>query len=133
MSSVKDSKYDVVMACEVLEHIPWDDVDSVLSEMYRVCKSHCVVSIPQYGWSFNINFVIPFLDRITKRKSLNIGRFLHRFYSNPNFDGQHYWEVGAKDYSLKGFRLLLKRYFDIEREFEVELNRFHRFYILKKK
>ena len=133
MKGVKDNSFDVVMACEVLEHIPWDDVPEALRELRRVSNGYVVVSLPQYGWSFNINLVIPFLDRFTKKKSLNIGFFIHRFYSNVTFDGQHYWEVGCKDYSLKRVRELFSKYFNIEDEFEVELNRFHRFFVLKNK
>ena len=129
---VESNSYDVVMACEVLEHIPWIDVPKAIAELSRVSKEYILVSLPQYGWSFNINLVIPFLDRITKRKSINIGFFIPRFYSNVRFDGQHYWEIGCKDYSLKRVRGLFSKYFNIEKEFEVELNRFHRFFVLKK-
>ena len=129
---IQSNSYDVVMACEVLEHIPWNDVPKALEELSRVSKEYIVVSLPQYGWNFNINLVIPFLDRLTKKKSLNIGFFINRFYSNVRFDGQHYWEIGCKDYSLKRVRGLFSKYFNIEREFEVELNRFHRFFVLRK-
>ena len=132
MKGIKDNSFDVVMACEVLEHIPFDDVEYALKELKRVSSKYVIVSLPQYGWSFNINLVIPFLDRLTKKRFLNIGFFIPRFYSNVKFDGQHYWEIGCKDYSLKRVRELFSKYFNVEDEFEVELNRFHRFFVLKK-
>lgn len=132
MKDIKDSSFDLVMVYEVLEHLPFDDVKKTLRELNRVTSKYVIISLPQYGWSFNINIVIPFLDRLTKKKSLNIGFFIPRFYSNVKFDGQHYWEIGCKDYSLKRVRGLFREYFNIKNEFEVKLNRFHRFFVLEK-
>lgn len=133
LSSFGDNSYDLVMACEVLEHIPWSDVPKVLGELRRISKGNVIVSIPQYGFAINLNISLPFIDRVFKRKSFDFGFFIHRFYSNPSFDGQHYWEVGGKDFSVRRVRGEICKYFDIKNEFEIPLNRFHRFYILSKK
>lgn len=41
-----DSYADTVMACDVLEHLPWDDVSKALREARRVAKQRVLITIP---------------------------------------------------------------------------------------
>lgn len=41
-----DSYVDTVMACDVLEHLPWDDVHQALREARRVAKQRVLITIP---------------------------------------------------------------------------------------
>jgi len=43
----KDNSFDLVLCCEVLEHIPFEDFSKAVSEIYRVAKRFAVISIPQ--------------------------------------------------------------------------------------
>ncbi len=55
MLPFKDDKFDVILAAEVLEHIPFDEVAKALSELRRVSKKYLIVSIPSYGSYFILN------------------------------------------------------------------------------
>lgn len=46
----EDNSYDVVTCFEVLEHIPEQYVDKVISELYRVAKKYVVVIVAVKGW-----------------------------------------------------------------------------------
>lgn len=41
-----DDYVDTVMVCEVLEHIPWDDVPKTLREARRVAKQKVLITVP---------------------------------------------------------------------------------------
>jgi len=38
----RDNSYDVIMAYEVFEHIPWKDINKALRELCRVSKNGCL-------------------------------------------------------------------------------------------
>lgn len=42
----KDNQFDVVICFDVMEHIPEDEVDKVLSEFVRVAKKYVVIRVP---------------------------------------------------------------------------------------
>jgi len=132
----EDGSYDAVMACEILEHIPWEDVEKALRELHRVTRKHVVISVPSARASFEIIFVnrgFPLVGRMIKRP-IN-----HLHIKNPlsskdkQFSGEHYWEVGTKSYPLKRIRTVLKRYFRISKEIKPVLDSDHYFFTLEKK
>ncbi|MCK4735029.1 MAG: methyltransferase domain-containing protein [Methanophagales archaeon] len=126
----KDDKFDAVLACEILEHIPFEDVSMALSELKRISKKYVIISIPDSSFFtellFNIN--IPFLNKKLLHYVLSIPFFTHKFKKT----NEHYWEMGYKNYSKKQIRKLLKRYFEIKKEFQPILNPCHYFFILEK-
>ncbi|MDD4381955.1 MAG: methyltransferase domain-containing protein [Candidatus Dojkabacteria bacterium] len=126
MSKLKDDSFDVVIAYEILEHIPWEDLDKALLELRRVSKKYVVISVPWTGWPFNINIQTPI------GKDFNLGFWISRFFANMKPRNEHCWEIGFKNYPLKKIRNKLKEYFRIEKDFRVELNRYHHFFILSK-
>jgi hypothetical protein len=115
--------FDVVLASQVLEHIPWADVPGALAELHRVSRCFAIVSLPQAGINVGIARAIHVAKFFNDRGgSLHVGTpWRHRF------DGQHYWEVGAR-----AVRELLARSFNVEREYTVAEMPYHRFYVLAK-
>jgi ubiquinone/menaquinone biosynthesis C-methylase UbiE len=133
MYMIKDKSYDLVMACEVLEHLPWEEIDKALKELNRVSSKYVIVAMPWSGWSFNINITFPYIKKIFKRDYFNFGFVIPRFYANVKWRGEHYWEIGSKDFPLSNVRKKLRKYFILENDFQNPLNRYHHYFVLKKK
>jgi SAM-dependent methyltransferase len=128
---LEDNSYDLIMACQVLEHIPWKDLSKALNELKRVSRKYVIISLPYY--SFGIEFVIK-IPKIGKRK--NYLSFLIRiplFFYNKKLTGGHYWEIGRKGTPLRKVRARIKNKFTIIKELRPLLNSYHHFFILKKK
>jgi len=49
-----------------------------------------------------------------------------------NFNGEHYWEIGRKNYPKSKIREIIKKHFKIKTEFSPMLNAYHYFFVLEK-
>jgi SAM-dependent methyltransferase len=115
--------FDVVLCAQVLEHLPYDQLGCCLAEIARVGGGNAVISIPTKGRSWEFAFWLSPLPRVHLG-----GKFPAR--TNHVFDGQHYWELGARNYPRHAVEQKIKEIFTIRRQFQVAENPFHRFYIL---
>lgn len=86
-----DKSFDVACAFEVLEHLPFQEFDTALAELCRVARSHIVISLPHFGPMVAFSLKIPFVPQI--RIALKIP-----FPKKHVFNGQHYWEIGKRNY-----------------------------------
>lgn len=121
-----DATFDLVSAFQVLEHVEYKDVESALLEMKRVSKKYVFISLPQFGPSLELLFKFPFIKRIRLA-----GKISHA--PKHVFNGQHYWEIGKKGYSVKKIKKLMQKHFNIIDEYVPFENQYHRFYIMEKK
>lgn len=129
---IKDKYFTTVLACEILEHIPWDDVPLAISELARITNKNVIISIPCK--SIYLETVIK--SNLLKKIGLPVIRFLIKipaFFLKHKFDGEHYWELGAAGYSSAKFEKILKKYFTIKEKANPPMNTYHQFYILDKK
>jgi len=126
----EDNTFDVVLAYEILEHIHFKDVSIALSELNRVSKKNVIISIPYSSFFIEIvhTVSIPFFYK-QLHFALSVPFFTHKFKKT----NEHYWEMGCKNYSKKEIRKLLKRYFEIKKEFQPILIPYHYFFVLQKK
>jgi len=91
---LEDNSFDVVCAFEVLEHLSFDKFASNLKEMARVSKKYLIISLPDHRRIlFHLLLKMPFIN------------YKNIFFKIPSFkkhvfDGQHYWEIGKKGYSV---------------------------------
>jgi hypothetical protein len=118
-----DASFDCVLAAQILEHLPFDTLDGALAELRRVARSFVVVSVPQRGRAWEIAVRIPFLPGVRVGGVLP-ARTRHRF------DGQHYWEVGARDFRRRRVEAAFGSHFAIEETLVVPDHPYHRFYVL---
>ncbi len=91
-----DASFDVVACCEVLEHLPFENFNRALSEVFRVSREFAVLSLPDISRAYRFNMQIPKIGEIKKLIKLPMLK-----NSIHQFDGEHYWEIGKANYSLK--------------------------------
>jgi ubiquinone/menaquinone biosynthesis C-methylase UbiE len=129
----KDNTYDVVIAYEIIEHIPWVDVAKALQELRRVSKRYVLISIPHPSIEFELIFKFPHIGRILRRPFLHLFFGIPYFFAETRKTSNHYWEMGRKNYPAKKMRSAFGGYFKILKEVRPILNPCHHFFVLEKK
>lgn len=124
----KDGAFDCVCAFQMLEHLPYEDSIIAFEEIVRVARSNIIISLPDAKiiWPFSLH--IPSVGSIYFGiPKPRLGQPIHVF------DGQHYWEINKKNYSLKKVLKDLSK-FDIQliKTFRVKENPYHRFFVFEK-
>ena len=120
-----DASFDVVIAYEVLEHIPFERVGDCLREIARVSRGRAAISVPDvertfklqsaFGkwWSFRVYFTWP--------------RLL--FKPKHRFNGEHHWELGKRGYPARRFLDLARAAgFACERDWRPFEHPYHHFF-----
>lgn len=127
---LEENSFDTILACQVLEHIPFSDLEKALSELKRVARRNVIISIPytHYYLEGMFKIVFPFFER-QFRLSIKLP-FLKKKIENRE---EHYWEMGTSGYSKKMIKNLIKKYFKISEEFKPILNSNRYFFILEKR
>lgn len=124
-----DNSFDIVSCCEVLEHLPYQDFRTALLEIFRVSKSHAVLSLPDATRNVCFFIKVPKI-REPLRIFLNIPKLMKRLHT---FDGAHYWEIGKRDFSLNKIICDIKKTgFTVEKTYRIFEYPYHRFFLLNK-
>lgn len=122
---VEDKSFDVVVACEILEHLPFEKFEKCLSEIKRVAKRGAVISLPHSGYTFSLSFKIPLI----KWKRL-IFKIPH-FWRTRTSTSEHYWEPGLKNFPVRKIKNTMKKAgFKIEKSFIGPDDPSHIFFVL---
>lgn len=127
----EDSSYEVIMACEVLEHLPWNDMPKTIDELFRVTSKYVIISIPFTSLYFEAAIKFPMYNKILKKYCLDLFIRLP-FAIFAGCSKHHQWEIGLKGYSLRKVRKEIKRKFRILKEVRPILQPKHYFFVLQK-
>lgn len=100
---ITDKSFDIVLAAEVLEHLPFDKVEKTLSEIKRVSRMGAVISLPHSGYAFSFAFKIPLIK--WKSKVFKIPHFWKKKTSIT----EHCWETGIKNYPVNKIEKEIKK------------------------
>lgn len=122
-----DNSFDLVVAYQVLEHLPFDEFINCLKELKRTSKKNVIISLPYYWPYFKFSFRLPFFK---EKGFLFKIKFLKR---NHIFNWEHYWEIWKKWFSLNKIKKIILNEFDILNDFTVKENPYHHFFILENK
>lgn len=128
-----NKSFDLVMACQVLEHLPWDDLSKALKELERVSSKYAIISLPYSSIYFELIVKIPFLKYLIKKTCIDFCIRIPLFFIRFKPTSEHYWEIGWRGYSIRKIRKALLESFDIIDEKRPVLNPYHHFFILQKK
>tara|TARA_B100000686_G_C16658183_1_gene899389 strand:- start:568 stop:1230 length:663 start_codon:yes stop_codon:yes gene_type:complete len=94
--------FDVIICCEMLEHITWPNVDNVLKRLSETGVPWLILSVPYEGFQFGFTL---YLNRYKIRRSSFFRklRFLKKYRVSGDLDKwePHKWEIGYRGYSLK--------------------------------
>jgi ubiquinone/menaquinone biosynthesis C-methylase UbiE len=117
--------FDVVLAAQVLEHLPFKYFEVALREIALVSIKGAVLTLP-HSCRY-IRFLvetaykkIPFLVTVDTRMQ-------HR----P--DPEHFWAIGESGMNKRRIENIIQKYFKILYSFNIFENPYHRLYVLGKK
>ncbi|VVB74516.1 Ubiquinone biosynthesis O-methyltransferase [uncultured archaeon] len=129
----KDNEFDAVVAFEVLEHLPFEKFDKALSEIHRVTKKNAIISLPYPCFHFSAAIKFPLINKLIKSPIPNFSIRIPKFYKNPSFDGEHYWELGQRGRSIREIREHLEKKFGVLNQNHPVMEPYHEFFVLEKK
>lgn len=120
------NSFDLIVCCQVLEHLEYSYFDDVLAQLSRISK-YVLLSLPHRRTSlFSGAIRLPY---ITLKPKVTIPRFYRKYFWRFS-DSQHYWEIGIKGYSSRKVRKDISKHFYIAKEFSDSLNTYNKFYVL---
>ncbi|MBW3003610.1 class I SAM-dependent methyltransferase [Candidatus Woesearchaeota archaeon] len=123
--------FDLIYACEVLEHIPFDDFKNVLKDLHRITKRYVIISVPYPRMYFGASFRFPFIKRILRKESIEVNLGID--IPTKIVAGEHFWEIGRKEYPLRRIRKELRKHFRIVKEKRGLPHPVHYFFMLEKR
>lgn len=120
-----DNSYDLACAFEVLEHLPYDKFQKSLKELKRVARKYVIISLPHWGRHFAFLLRAPGIRKVQAQIKFSLLPPEHKF------DGEHYWEIGKKNYPLKKIKQDIEQSgFKIKKDYICPNSPYHHFFIL---
>lgn len=127
-----DASFDCIMACQVLEHIPYTDFEKVLADFSRISKRFVVISLPERSVGMSLVLKVPFIRSFFRKDFFDWSVRIPVRFKGFQESGQHYWEIDTWTTSKQKVRHSMQQHFTILKEFRPPLNKYHRFFILEK-
>lgn len=129
LDKLLNKKYDAIVCCQVLEHIPFEKFESIVKQMRMYAKEKVIISLPSRNLAITFRMRIPYFG--DKSLIIPIHRFWEKNYSiEKQGFGEHYWELNTKITKIKQVDKIFQKYFIIEKRYIVLENTYHVFYIL---
>jgi hypothetical protein len=123
----KDDHFKVVCAFQVLEHLEFEQSCRAFAEIVRISRGKIIVSLPNARPVWRIQFPIP--------KIMMFDVLVEKPLWRPPehmFDGEHYWEIGKKNYPLEKIIGNFSQFANLERHYRNKEFPYHHFFIFNK-
>jgi len=117
----EENSFDTILCAEVLEHIPFEYFEKSLEELQKITKKWVVLSLPHFGIRLKFSFKIPKLQE--KNVLLKIP-----YRKEHRFNGEHYWEIGKRGYSLDKILKIISGHFKVDKYYFLPENAHHMFF-----
>lgn len=132
LDTLLNRKYDVIVCCQVLEHLPFENFKSIIQNIANHTKEKLILSLPNSHYWSEFSFRLPIIDK--KTILIPIRFFWRRTWDiDKHGFGEHYWEIDAtKQWRSKKIKNILKEYFTLEKSYVLKEHPYHMFFILKK-
>lgn len=81
--------FDMVLCCQVLEHLPYAEFPRAIGELRRVARSRILLTLPDVRRYFALRLRLPrygWREFSLSRERGSLGPF--------TYDGDHHWEIG---------------------------------------
>jgi len=122
-----DSSFDVVSCCQVLEHVPFEQFPTALSELRRVSRGKLVLSLPDQSRDLEVVLRAPVLGR--RRLWVSLPKRAHALPDYRVTQMGHLWEIGFAGTPLSSVRTALADAgWRVDEEWRVPELPWHRFF-----
>jgi 2-polyprenyl-3-methyl-5-hydroxy-6-metoxy-1,4-benzoquinol methylase len=119
-----DLVFDLVACFQVLEHLPFSELETCLAGIARRTTSHALISLPHHG------------AQVRLAGALSTLRFSFGFYVYPPTrfrpTKQHEWEID-RIRPVRRISKIMSKYFEIEDSYFVKENPYHYFWVLRRR
>ncbi len=127
VSSMKINRtFDMICVFQILEHLPFNLFEKSLISIKEHSNRYVLISLPRCGPKFRFSFKFP------KTRLITFGFKLPRI-KKFSFDGQHYWEMGARGRTKRTIEKIIKKHFIIQKNYTIPENGYHQMFVLQKK
>ncbi|MEJ2636678.1 MAG: methyltransferase domain-containing protein [Calditrichia bacterium] len=86
--------YDVALCFEVLEHIPWEKIATVIDNLLGQVRHDLIISVPDANFFFQLKLNIFWLLFTPLNLTLSFPRILR---NRTTLGSGHHWEIGIKN------------------------------------
>jgi Methylase involved in ubiquinone/menaquinone biosynthesis len=125
----EDKQFELVVCCEVLEHLPFADFLPALKEIRRVARHKAIISLPDRRRRYFLTARLPWLGWLNFAWNPARGKLAREKFE---FNGEHYWEIGYKGTNTKDVvRKIKDAGFKIEKQYRLLKHDYHCFFILR--
>lgn len=126
----QNNSFHLVMACEILEHMPYQETLKALGELARVSSQWVLISLPDATRTFRIELPIPKIGKW--KKLITLPKRNPPAHVVTDKEG-HHWEIGKKDYPLNRItRDMEKAGLAVKKTYRIFEFPYHRFFVLEK-
>lgn len=117
------ASFDMVLCCQVLEHLPWERFDEAIADMARISRTRIVLSLPHVSRFYYLDCKLPLVG--VRRVSVDFPLSLP-----IEFDGEHYWEIGKGVRVGDVLAVFRKHKLLVEKSYRPREHRYHHFFVL---